>query len=63
MKKEEENLLYNRCPPRNRPWSTGSKVGHANYLATRSDRAPRKLTVHIGHTIRVPTIFVFACTV
>ena len=52
--------MYNRGPPRNWPWSSGSKVWHTNHYATWSDSAPPKLTIYIGYTIRVPAIFVFA---
>ena len=45
--------MNNRCPPRNRPWSAGSRVQRTNHKAMGSDRAPPILTVYIGHTIGV----------
>ena len=41
-----------KCPPWNRPWSSGSKVWHAKHKATMSSCARLEITVHnpsIGH--------------
>ena len=59
-KEKTKKTMYNRCPPGNQPWSSGSKVRHANHLATRSGRARLEITVHIGQIIWVSAIFVFA---
>ena len=53
---KKKKKMYNRCPTRNRPWSSGPKVWHAYKMyhsATRAGHAQLKITVHIGQTIRV----------
>ena len=52
-KKEKEKItICYKCPPLNRPWSSGSKVWHAKHKATMSSHVRLEITVHnpsIGH--------------
>ena len=51
-KKRKKKKNCYKCPPLNRPWSSGSKVWHAKHKPTMSSHVRLEITVHnpsFGH--------------